>query len=173
MSFAGRLLRQFRAWSSPAKAAGRAVKLRAVNLARNVDIATRIEVADTSAKRSKGLLGRSGLGPGEGLWIVPCESVHTFGMRFPIDLVYLDRTHRIRKIRKNVPPWRISACFTAHSVLELPADSIGEDGAQPGDMVAFISVDSEDSAKTDFESGSERAGSPTRSNPATNQGPLL
>jgi len=136
MSFA-RLFRQFLPWSAPAKPAQDLVRLRAVNIARSIEVATSVEVADTSVKRSKGLLGRRGLGPGEGLWIVPCESVHTFGMRFPIDLVYLDRQHRIRKIRKSVPPWRISVCFTAHSVLELAAGSIREGEVQTGDVVAF------------------------------------
>jgi len=46
-------------------------------------------VADRPATRNKGLLGRNSLASGEGLWIVPCEAIHTFGMRFPIDLVYL------------------------------------------------------------------------------------
>ncbi|MGA2220107.1 MAG: DUF192 domain-containing protein, partial [Terracidiphilus sp.] len=76
-----------------------------------------MEVADTGAKRSKGLLGRKGLAPGEGLWIVPCESVHTIGMQFPIDLVYIDRKKRVKKIRSAVPPWRLSACLSAHSII--------------------------------------------------------
>lgn len=148
MRFADRLFRQLRTWSSSGKPARVDVRLRAVNVGRSTEIATSVEVANSSAARSKGLLGRRGLGPGEGLWIVPCESVHTFGMKFPIDLVYLDREHRIRKIRKRVHPWRISACFTAHSVLELAAGAIGEGDAEPGDIIAFLPVDSKDSAKT-------------------------
>jgi uncharacterized protein len=87
------------------------------------------------------LLGRHGLAPGEGLWIVPCEAVHTFGMKFAIDLVYLDRQYRIRKIRRNVHPWRLSACLVAHSVIELAAGAVGENDAQPGDIVEFSSVE--------------------------------
>jgi len=87
-------------------------------------LGTSVEIAGTSRARVKGLLGRSGLGPGEGLWIVPCESVHTFFMRFSIDLVYLDRKHRVRKVRSAVGPWRISACFGAHSILELPVGTV-------------------------------------------------
>jgi hypothetical protein len=112
-------------------------RMKVVNVTRNTVLATSVEVADSGAKRSKGLLGRSGLGQGEGLWIVPCESVHTFAMRFSLDLVYLDRHHRIRKIRKNVPPWRISFCLTAHSILELAAGVIGPQDAQRGDQVQF------------------------------------
>ncbi len=91
------------------------------NLTRETVLASRVEVADHGAKRSKGLLGRDGLASGEGLWIVPCEAVHTFGMRFPIDLVYVDRSKRVRKVRSAVRPWRISACLTAHSIIELAA----------------------------------------------------
>ena len=56
-------------------------------------------------------------------------------MRFPIDLVYLDRKKRVRKIRKIVGPWRLSACLTAHSVLELPVGTIAESRTERGDMV--------------------------------------
>jgi len=92
-----------------------------------------VEVADTSAKRRVGLLKHQRLEPGEGLWIVPCESVHTFFMKFAIDLVYLDRRRRVRKVRHAVPPWRISGCLFAHSVLELPAGTARDSGTQAGD----------------------------------------
>lgn len=90
-------------------------------------------MADTSAKRRTGLLKHDRLEPGDGLWIVPCESVHTFFMKFPIDLVYLDRDRKVKKIRHAVPAWRLSACFTAHSILELPAGTIRQTSTQKGD----------------------------------------
>lgn len=107
------------------------------NLTRQTILAERVEVADHGAKRRKGLLGRSGLGPGEGLWIVPCEAVHTFGMRFPIDLVYVDRDKRVKKVRSNVTPWRMSACLSAHSVVELAAGTVRETQTQAGDKLEF------------------------------------
>lgn len=107
----------------------------AYNETREQDLATQLEVADNSYTRRKGLLGRDSLPVGAGLWIFPCESVHTFAMRFPIDLVYLDRNHIVRKVRSNVPPRRISACFTAHSILELPAGTVVATGTQPGDRI--------------------------------------
>jgi uncharacterized protein len=113
------------------------VWLRAFNVNRQRFIAERLEVADTSAKRNKGLLGRAGLDAGTGLWISPCESVHTFFMQFPIDLVYLDRKHCIRKVRSNVGAWRMSICLSAHSIIELPAGVILETGSQPGDVIEF------------------------------------
>jgi uncharacterized membrane protein (UPF0127 family) len=107
------------------------------NLTRQTVLATGLEVADSGPKRNKGLLGRDGLETGGGLWIVPCESVHTFFMRFPIDLVYLDRRNRVRKVRNAVGPWRLSACLTAHSILELPAGVVLSSQTQKGDMLEF------------------------------------
>ena len=107
----------------------------AVNVTRGTVLATRLEVAGTGPSRTKGLLGRDCLMPGEGLWIVPCEAVHTFFMRFPIDLVYLDRKKQIKKLCSNVSAWRMSACLTAHSVIELPAGVIRETQTRPGDAV--------------------------------------
>jgi uncharacterized protein len=107
----------------------------AVNVTRGTVLASQLELAGTGKTRNKGLLGREGLLPGEGLWIVPCESVHTFFMRFAIDLVYLDRKHQVRKVRNSVGPWRLSACFRAHSVLELPTGTIRQTQTQRGDKV--------------------------------------
>ncbi|MGP8268752.1 MAG: DUF192 domain-containing protein [Terracidiphilus sp.] len=112
-------------------------RLRVTNLTRHTVLATGLEVANSGSTRSKGLLGRARLAPGEGLWILPCEAVHTFFMQFPIDLVYLDRGNRIRKIRSAVPPWRLSACLTAHSVLELVPGTIRDTQTQPGDQIEF------------------------------------
>ena len=112
------------------------------NLTRQTILASRVTVADHGAKRRKGLLGRDGLAPEEGLWIVPCEAVHTFGMRFRIDLVYLDRNHRVKKVRSDVPPLRMSACLTAHSVLELASGTIRRTQTSPGDKLEFLPAES-------------------------------
>jgi uncharacterized protein len=109
------------------------------NVTRQALVAHCVEVADRGAARRKGLLGRDGLPEGEGLWIVPCESIHTFGMRFPIDLVYLDRNKKVKKVRSGVPPWRVSACFSAHSVLELASGTIQTTQTKPGDKLEFSS----------------------------------
>lgn|ERR1039458_4140226 len=113
------------------------VRLQATNLTRRTVLATCLEVANSGSRRSKGLLGRARLAPGGGLWILPCEAVHTFFMQFPIDLVYLDRKNRIRKIRNAVPPWRLSACLSAHSVLELVPGTVLDTQTQPGDLIEF------------------------------------
>jgi uncharacterized membrane protein (UPF0127 family) len=103
------------------------------NQTRNTLLGETVDVADTSEKRRVGLLKHTSLKPGTGLWIVPCESVHTFFMKFPIDLVYLDKKRKVRKVRHAVPAWRLSACLTAHSILELPAGTAEKSGTQAGD----------------------------------------
>lgn len=103
-------------------------------------LADRAEVADTAASRRKGLLGRVQLSPGEGLWIIPCEAVHTIGMQFPIDLVYLDRHKQVKKVCCNVSPWRLSACLFAQSVIELPAGTVVSTQTKRGDRLDFSSA---------------------------------
>jgi hypothetical protein len=100
-------------------------------------LAERAEIADTAAKRRTGLLNHTGLGSGEGLWIVPCEAVHSFGMKFAIDVVYVDRKKKVRKTRAAMVPRRISGCLLAHSVLELPVGVIESSGTQAGDQLVF------------------------------------
>jgi len=90
-------------------------------LERQVEIAGKVMIADGFFSRLKGLLGREGLLPGEGLWIIPCNSVHTFGMRFPIDVVFLDRDGKVLDWRENMGAGRMARVGRAHSVIELPS----------------------------------------------------
>jgi uncharacterized membrane protein (UPF0127 family) len=108
------------------------------NQTRDTVLADAAEVADTSAKRRTGLLKHDRLDPGHGLWIVPCESVHSFFMKFAIDLVYLDRNKKVRKVRHRMVPWRLSACLSAHSILELPAGVAATSGTQAGDQLELV-----------------------------------
>jgi uncharacterized protein len=113
------------------------VRWKIVNLTRQTTLAERAEIAASGARRNKGLLGRDGLQAGEGLWITPCEAVHTFFMRFSIDLVYLDRDKRVKKVRSHVTPWKMSACLSAHSVVELASGTVGVTQTRPGDRLEF------------------------------------
>ncbi len=112
-------------------------KLTIRNLTRGSTLATEADVADTSRKRRVGLLKHDSLPPGQGLWIAPCEAVHTFGMKFPIDVIFLDRKRKVLKVRENMPRGRISACLWAHSVLELPAGAVAGTLTQKGDELEF------------------------------------
>lgn len=101
-------------------------------------VATRLTVASSVVERGVGLLTRSGLAPGEGLLITPCRGVHTWGMRFAIDLVALDRDGIVVDAVAAMPPWRIrlprrGAC----SVLELPAGSLAQSNTALGHRIAL------------------------------------
>ena len=113
------------------------VKLLIQNSNRNNVVASCADIADTSQKRRTGLLKHTHLAAGEGLWIVPCEAVHTFGMKFPIDVVYLSKQRKVLKIRDNMKKSRMSICLRAHSVLELPAGRAAEVGMVVGDQLEF------------------------------------
>lgn len=113
------------------------LKLSVRNVTRGTILGDNIDVADTSAKRSTGLLKHTGLEPGHGLWIVPCEGIHTLFMKFPIDVVYIDRKKRVRKTVRAVKPWRASLCLAAHSVIELPVGAIDASETQSGDQLEW------------------------------------
>lgn len=117
------------------------VRLKISNVTRQAVLASSVEVADQGARRRKGLLGRDELSAEEGLWILPCEAVHTFGMRFAIDLIYLDRWNRVKKTRSHVRPFRLSACLSAHSVIELASGAISRTQTRPGDKLEFSAAE--------------------------------
>jgi uncharacterized membrane protein (UPF0127 family) len=116
-------------------------KLRIRNQSRDTLVADRADIADTSAKRREGLLKHKGLQPGEGLWIAPCEAVHTIGMKFPIDVLFLDRKKKVLKVKRAMPRWRMAASLFAHSVLELPSGRAVETGTVAGDQLEFEKYD--------------------------------
>lgn len=95
----------------------------------------RAERTENGLERTRGLLGRAGLERDQGLWIDPCRSIHTFFMRFPLDVIYLDRDGVIVKTVQGIGPWRLSGCLQASSVLEGPAGLIAASGLQVGDQL--------------------------------------
>ena len=116
-------------------------KLRVANQTKGQVLADRADIADTSAKRRTGLLKHTGLAPGEGLWIAPCEGVHTFGMKFPIDVLFLNKKKKILKARPDMVRGRIAFSLLAHSVLELPAGTLAQTGTVAGDQLEFEKYD--------------------------------
>jgi len=111
---------------------------RAFNRTRQVSLASELSLADTHWTRLRGLLGTSAneFGNGSGLWIKPCRGVHTLGMRFPIDVLYLDRNQVVIHIERGLPPWRFAPVkLQATSVLELPCQTVAESGTQLGDNI--------------------------------------
>jgi uncharacterized protein len=116
-------------------------KLRVANQTRGRVLADRADIADTSAKRRRGLLKHTSLERGEGLWIAPCEGVHTFGMKFPIDVIFLSRKKQVLKTRPAMVKRRIAFSLRAYSVLELPAGTLAETGTVAGDQLEFEKYD--------------------------------
>jgi len=117
-------------------------KIKVLNRTRGTVLASEADVADTSRKRNVGLLKHKSLPAGQGLWIVPCEGIHTFGMKFAIDVVFLDRKKKVLKVRPDMGRRRISLCLLAHSVLELPAGTAVKTALQRGDELEFQETES-------------------------------
>ena len=118
-----------------------ATKVRVRNLSRQEDLADRASIADTFWRRLRGLLGRDGLEAGDGLVIVPCNSVHMLGMRFPLDVLYLDRSGTVLRALPDLRPGQFGpVVWSAHTAVELPAGTIAATGTAPGDQVALERV---------------------------------
>lgn len=102
-------------------------------------LADALHVADTFLGSLMGLMGKPPLAEGQGLWIVPCQSVHTFWMRFPIDVVFLDKGRRVIHLVEHLKPFRISKHVSkAASVLELPVSMIHRSGTELGDQIVIV-----------------------------------
>lgn len=114
--------------------------MRVVNRSNGQVLTTHAGIANTSELRRRGLLKHTELLPGDGLWIAPCEAVHSFGMKFAIDVLYLSKQKKVLKIRANMVKSRISLCLSAHSVLELPAGMADQTGTKVGDELEFERV---------------------------------
>ncbi len=116
--------------------------MRAYNVTRDQWLVTDLEVAGTVFKRMLGLMGRPRLSVEQGLWIKPCNSIHTFGMRFPIDVVFLNEEGRVVKVISEINPCRVVLPVTsAVSVLELPPGTIARTQTDVGDVISVATGD--------------------------------
>jgi uncharacterized membrane protein (UPF0127 family) len=109
-------------------------------------VADRILTAFDSASRRRGLLGRDGLPAGSALIIAPSNAVHTFFMRFPIDILFVGRDGRVIKVRSTVSPWRITASLRAFAVIELAAGSLALSNTSADDSLICRPADRNDSS---------------------------
>jgi uncharacterized membrane protein (UPF0127 family) len=100
-------------------------------------VCERCKLADRPLARLRGLLGRDGLASGEGLLLRPASSIHTFFMRFPIDVVFLDRGLVVLGIHDTIDPWRTASQRGAKIVLELPAGESSRRGLAVGDQLTL------------------------------------
>jgi hypothetical protein len=99
-------------------------------------LADTVEPAFDSATRNRGLLGRDSLPQGSALILAPCTSVHTWFMRFPIDVVFVTRSGEITKVCPAVGPWRFAVAWNSHAVVELPAGGAGD--SRSGDTLELV-----------------------------------
>ena len=101
-----------------------------------------VNAADTMLSRLKGLIGRYTLGPDEGVWVVPSRGVHTYGVFFPLDLIYLDSDLRVIHTMEHFPSFKIAPLrVDAASVLQLPTHTIYSSQTQVGDRLVICSVE--------------------------------
>ncbi|MBI5623952.1 MAG: DUF192 domain-containing protein [Elusimicrobia bacterium] len=114
--------------------------MEAFDAARGRTVASRVVKAEALLDRMRGLLGKDSLPEGEGLWIIPCPQIHTFFMRFPIDVLFLDRGLKVVLVKERLGPWRLAPWLPwtcdAHSVLELAAGAL-RGSVEVGDRLEF------------------------------------
>lgn len=113
--------------------------MRLINQTKNIALAEEVFIAKTPFARMKGLLGRKVFLPGQAIILEPCNSVHTFFMRFPIDVLFLDKNYRIVKVLRNFCPNRISTIYwNSVRVVELPAGRLNLTNTQAQDQLQLI-----------------------------------
>jgi uncharacterized membrane protein (UPF0127 family) len=133
------------------------------NVTKGSVVASKVVVAATRAARREGLLGRSSITPDEGLLILPCSSVHTIGMKFAIDVVFLDDDKRVVEIRPSVAPGvPLMASLHAESTLELAAGASALRRLQVGDRLVFAPATEEKEKDKDREKEKDRGKKPAK-----------
>jgi uncharacterized protein len=106
-----------------------------INARTGSTLASSVELADTSAERRRGLLGRQGMAAGQAMVITRCNAVHTIGMQFAIDVAFIDSHGRVRKIVTGLVPWRMAMSLTASATIEFPAGALQDGVLSVGDSV--------------------------------------
>ncbi len=110
--------------------------MRLLNQTRRLEISPRLRTARSPLTRLKGLLGQNSLPESEGLWILPCNHIHTWFMKFPIDVVFVDKNMKVVSLTESVPPFRfIWGGLRAKSVFELPGGHLKSRPIQLGDQL--------------------------------------
>lgn len=105
---------------------------------KNSRLPLNISKTSTMFERIRGLLFRKKLAHDQGLWIQPCNSIHTFFMTFPIDAIFLDKSGTVIKICENIPAWRMSSSIKAVAVLELLAGTVKALGIKTGGQYLWM-----------------------------------
>jgi uncharacterized protein len=113
-----------------------------INLTKQSWLATKVRKADNFLTRLIGLLKRTHLGPEEALWLMPSKGIHTIGMKFPIDVVFLNKDYQVLGLMSGLVPYRVSAVhLRGYSVLELPNGTIKKSRTEIGDKLEISLVE--------------------------------
>lgn len=133
-----------------------------VNLTRGNVVCEQVVIADRARRRMRGLLGRRSLPAGEGMLLQPSPSIHTAFLRFPIDVVFLDRNLCVIKLVEHLPPWHTASAMEGRSTLELASGEIVRRHIQVGDQLLTVQpsvadeVTAEQASRGEGEASSER-----------------
>ncbi|MEG6612971.1 DUF192 domain-containing protein [Pseudoclostridium thermosuccinogenes] len=113
--------------------------MKIINATKQQVICTEISIADTFMRRFLGLMGKKEIPPGKGLIITPCNSIHTFFMRMPLDIIFIDKSNIALHVIENLQPWRISpVILNARSVIEVPSGTVKKTGTTQGDRLEIV-----------------------------------
>jgi uncharacterized membrane protein (UPF0127 family) len=114
--------------------------MKIVNRTQGTLLGSRVLLADTWWQRFRGFLGRGAPGSGEGILLAPCNAIHTFGMTFPLDVVFLDAQGRVLDLRRSLRPWRTARGRSGtRYVLEVPTGTIDQTSTHIGDELSWAS----------------------------------
>jgi uncharacterized membrane protein (UPF0127 family) len=112
--------------------------MKITNRTRMTLLGSRVRLADSWVGRLRGFLGRPEPKQGEGILLLPCNAIHTLGMNFAVDVIFLDAEGRVLELRRSLPPWRItSRVRRGRYVLEVPVGTIDASGTQVGDELTW------------------------------------
>ena len=117
-------------------------KMKVINDTKEKTLGWKVEFASSFWMRLKGLMGRKEMKIGSGLILSPCNSIHTFFMSFPLDVIFLDKNRTVICIKEHIPPFRIILPVPkAHEVLELPQGTIKLTNTEPDDKLVFKQIE--------------------------------
>ena len=116
--------------------------LKLVNQTRRTVVVENLRIADTFFNRLKGLLGTSVLPAGEALLICPCNNIHMFGMKYSIDVAFVDDSDRVLKTVEALRPGRFACCSEARYVVEMPCGTLLATGTAVGDLLEVVAESS-------------------------------
>jgi|TARA_B100000315_G_C14490441_1_gene547328 hypothetical protein len=116
------------------------VSYRIINTTKSTTLSKKVEVADSFFTRLKGLMFRERMPWDEALIFYNSPSIHTFFMKFPIDIVFLDGDMRVIRIARNFEPWGVISCFKSYLTIELPPSKTAEEGLEVGDILEILTA---------------------------------